>query len=158
MNISAFMKKVRANKRTVENWLEKGMISGADFNEITGEWFIPDSARRPYIAPWNLGTDADSIRISIVNACLKNQYISKETYHLSKGEFSGYIDQLIDAGLITKRIEDEIVYFDSTLDSSKFANMKKTQRRNAIAKIVKEAIKVAPYVITAYEEVNRMVG
>lgn len=158
MNTLEFMAKVKVSKKTVSKWLEDKLIPGAAYNDVTGEWFIPDSARRPYIAPWNLGTDADSIRISIVNACLKNQYISRETYYLSKGEFSGYIDQLIDAGLITKRIEDEIVYYDSTLDSSKFANMKKTQRRNTIAKIVKEAIKVAPYVITAYEEVNRMVG
>lgn len=137
MNTLEFMAKVKVSKKTVSKWLEDKLIPGAVYNDVTGEWFIPDSARRPYIAPWNLGTDADSIRISIVNACLKNQYISRETYYLSKGEFSGYIDQLIDAGLITKRIEDEIVYYDSTLDSSKFANMKKTQRRNTIAKIVK---------------------
>ena len=38
-----------------------------------------------------------------------------KTYGLCDQEFQGYIDRLVDAGLIVKRTTDNVTYFDATI-------------------------------------------
>lgn len=123
MTINEFMKKVGVSKKKyVEKWIENGLIPGVSKDLKTGEWIFPDSARRPYISRCKPNADASTIRASILNACIKRQYISNKTYYLSEGEFLRYIDELINADLISIRIEDQIIYYDSTLKSDAYKN------------------------------------
>lgn len=131
MNINEFMKKVGVSKkRYVEDWVRLGLIPGVTKDENTGELDFPASARRPYRAHCKPDASASTIRASIINACLKKQYISNATYCMSEGEFAAIINDLENAGLICTRIEDEIVYYDSTskCDEYKGKTIKELQK------------------------------
>ena len=121
MNIKEYMKKVNVTKKsTVIKWLNNNLIPGVRFDNITKEWYFPASARRPYNPRHKPNTSATVIRASIVNACIKRQYISNDIYNMSIGEFNSFINQLIQARLIMQRIEDNIVYYDSTFKADEF--------------------------------------
>ena len=72
-----FMRKTGITKiKYVDRWLDQQLIPGAYLDKEKGEWYIPPSARRPYIARIKPGAKANTIRASIVKACLKRQHIS----------------------------------------------------------------------------------
>lgn len=116
MTVAEFMKKTGVSKRKyVEAWITQDLIPNVKRDETTGALCIPDSARRPYCPRVKADSDANAIRASMLNACLRRQHISPKIYwFLSEGEFFGYINDLIRAELIRERVEDEISYYDAT--------------------------------------------
>lgn len=123
MNIKEYMKKVGVSKRKyVEEWVAQGLIPGVKEDEKTGELFFPPSARRPYRPHFKSKENATVIRASILNACLKREYISEKIYKMSRGEFLSFIDDLKRADLIKVRKEDGIDYYDSTVKSDAYRN------------------------------------
>lgn len=121
LSIKEYMKNVNVTKKKyVLNWINQGLIPGVQKTE-DGTYMFPDSARRPYSPRYKRKAipDAKTIRASIVNACIKRYYISASIFHLSESEFNSYITDLIKVGLINRREDDGIVYYDSTAESDK---------------------------------------
>ena len=115
MTVKEYMKRTGVTKRKyVEEWLNKGLIPGVNKDAKTGEYIFPDSARRPYRPRLKPTANATTIRASILNACLKREYISCTIYNMSNGEFQSFINNLLKAELISERVEDGITYYDST--------------------------------------------
>ena len=115
MTLKDYMEKTGVTKRKyVEDWLDRELIPGVVKDTNTGEYIFPDSARRPYRPRFKPTANATTIRASILNACLKRDYISSKIYNMSHGEFLSFIGDLTKAGLIHERIEDGITYYDST--------------------------------------------
>lgn len=122
LSMKEFMKKVNiSKKRYVLDWIEKDLIPGVQ-RANNDEYLFPESARRPYIARCSNKASAKTIRASIVNACIKRRHISPSTYNLSDSEFESCINDLISCGLIVRREEDGIIYYDSTSKSDAYSN------------------------------------
>lgn len=118
MTIKEFMQKTGVSKKVyVENWIREGLIPGVLKDEKTGELIFPSSARRPYKPRFKSDANASTVRASILNACLKREYISSKIYSMSEGEFLSFVNDLKVAGLIQERVEDGITYYDSTAKS-----------------------------------------
>ena len=122
MSLQKYMRKVGVTKtKYVERWIEQNLIPGIEPGESLADTKFPDSARRPYCeGSLKPELSADKIRAHIVRACIQRRHITKDTCYASQGEFDGYICDLEQAGLITKRLEDGIVYYDSTLKSDTY--------------------------------------
>ena len=138
MSLKEFMKKVGVTKvKYVQWWIELDLIPGIVKGDSIADTQFPDSARRPYcVGALKPGISADRIRAHIVSACLARQHISKEACFASAGEFDGFISELVRAGLVRKRVEDGITYFDSTTKSETY----KGKKLNEIRAFVLEAI------------------
>lgn len=136
-----FMRKTGITKiKYVDRWLDQQLIPGAYLDKEKGEWYIPPSARRPYIARIKPGAKANTIRASIVKACLKRQHISAKTYFMSPGEFEAMLDELETLGVIRRRIEDGITYFDDTPKSASWQGNSNRQIEKAIHELFKVAV------------------
>ena len=124
MSLQEYMRKVGVTKtKYVERWIERNLIPGIEQGESLADTKFPDSARRPYCeGSLKPELSADKIRAHIVKACIQRRHITKDTCYASQGEFDGYICDLERAGLITKRPEDGIVYYDSTLKSDTYTD------------------------------------
>ncbi|MCM1232246.1 MAG: hypothetical protein NC489_19150 [Ruminococcus flavefaciens] len=123
LDMNGYMKKVGVTKKKyVTDWLAKDLIPGALQDEATGEYSFPESARRPYrCSSLKANTKAPQIRAHIVKACINRQHITKDMCFMSEGEFNGMIDDLVNAGWIRRRVEDEITYYDSTERSDTYS-------------------------------------
>ena len=141
MNMREYMKKVGVTKvKYVERWLEQDLIPGIIKGEPLSDTKFPDSARRPYCeGSLKPELSADKIRAHIVKACIQRRHITKDTCYASQGEFKGYIRDLEKAGLISIRLEDGIVYYDSTLKSDAYIG----KNLMAISRFVCAAIEAA---------------
>lgn len=117
MTIKEYMTEVGvSNRKYVQEWIEQDLIPGVIKGDSLEKTQFPDSARRPYRNRWlRAGISADKIRAHIVKACLERKHITKKIFKASDGEFNGFIHDLINAGLIRKRVEDGIDYYDSTI-------------------------------------------
>ena len=127
MTIFDFSKKTGKKERTVRHWIEQGYIPGANLDED----YIPDSARPPYTLA--RAKDSDTIYCSIVTASMKQFHVFPALYNICDDEFNGYIDWLVEAGYIVKRITDGITYYDATIIANKF---KKTDLLKVIESII----------------------
>ena len=88
MTIKEFMQKTGVSKKVyVENWIREGLIPGVLKDEKTGELIFPSSARRPYKPRFKSDANASTVRASILNACLKREYISSKIYSMSEVKF-----------------------------------------------------------------------
>ena len=58
-----------------------------------------------------------------------------QLYKICEDEFNGYIDELVNAGLIRRRISDGITYYDATLAVD-------GMKANAIKKCVEDALRI----------------
>ena len=135
MNKSRFAEKKDYKEKTVDKWLNDGLIPGA-FKDESGEWFIPNSARVPYVKA--RAKTKDSIFVSIVNASYQGFHVMAKLYGISDKEFDGYITQLVSAGLIIIRKEDGVLYYDKTLDSKEFLD--KNNKTSYVKNFVLDAI------------------
>lgn len=122
MNLQDYMAKVGVKKKkTVDEWIDKDLIPGAERDAITGEYRFLDSSRWPYrSAGLKAGANADKVRAHIVRAALERKYISAKMCFASNGEFTAMIEDLVKAELILVRYEDGIMYLDSTTKSNAF--------------------------------------
>lgn len=135
MTIKEFMNAFELkNEKTVLNWLEKDLIAGAHKDEETGEWGIPELARPPYTRA--RAKTADSIYVSIVDACNKRKSVCAKLYKISEIEFEEYISNLVAAKLISIKEVNGIKYCFATPTSQSYLDDK-----NALKKFVKFAIK-----------------
>ena len=148
INIADFSKNVNKSIETILSWLEKGYVPGAIKDE-QNEWAIPDSARAPYLNA--KAKTPDSIFVSIVKASYQRKHVFAKLYGITSLEFDGYIEQLVTAGLIVKRIEDNITYYDATLRSKEYID--KNSKKYTLHKFVLDAIeKVSKGTTTAVME------
>ena len=145
MSLQEYMRKVGVTKtKYVERWIERNLIPGIEQGESLADTQFPDSARRPYCeGSLKPELSADKIRAHIVKACIQRRHITKDTCYASQGEFDGYICDLERAGLITKRLEDGIVYYDSTLRSDTYAGKSLQVIRQFVCDAIEAATKGA---------------
>lgn len=114
MTIEEFMEnKGIKNRKTIEEWIRKGYIPKASIKDN----FIPNSARVPYTKA--RAKNSKSIYVSIVKASSKLQHVVPSMYKICDDEFDGYINRLIEARLIDKRVSDGVTYYDATIDADK---------------------------------------
>lgn len=132
MTISAFAEKHKTKKETVLGWIEKGYIPGANLEKD----FIPDSAKKPYTRARAQAKNSDSIYYSIVNATRNLFHVMPALYGLCEDEFNGYIDRLVEAGCLVKRITDGVTYYDATFQAKYY---KKSELLKALAPAIKAA-------------------
>ena len=108
--IELFAEESNRSLPTVESWIKKGLVNGAEF--IDGEYIISDLARPPYTRARN--NSEPSIRKGIVIGCKRRLSVNDKTLKISEHEFAVYLGQLINAGLIEKKIIDGYTYYFST--------------------------------------------
>lgn len=108
MTIAQYSCRYGKEIETVLKWIYDGLIPMASVDND----YIPDSAREPYRTK---AKKADSIYKSIVKACVDQKHVCPKTYKICDDEFYGYINQLVDAGLIVKRETDNVTYYDATV-------------------------------------------
>lgn len=142
IDLNSFMKKVGVTKKSyVRDWISDDLIPGVMKAPDIESTMFPASARRPYKERNKLRATSNSpaIRTHIVKAALNRTHITKEMCHLTTGEFEGFIDELIEAELIRRRVEDDITYYDSTIKS----NICKEKSFNNLRKFILEALEVS---------------
>lgn len=139
MTMEQFMKRtgVRTAK-TVQTWLEEGLIPGAERDPGSGKWQFSESSRRPHSVRLKPHADASKIRASMVYACIQRHHISPAIYQMSRSEFDALVKGLVEAGLVTQRREGAWVYYDSTPKSDELGG--KTVRQ--VERFVKECLAV----------------
>lgn len=108
MTIEQFANRSGKKIEIVLKWIYDGLIPQASVDND----FVPDSARVPYRSN---AKNSDSIYESIVRASSNAKHVCAKTYGLCDQEFQGYIERLVDAGLIVKRTTDNVTYFDATI-------------------------------------------
>lgn len=112
MTIDEYAQKYSVKKKeTVIKWILDGLVPGADLATN----YIPDSARQPYTNA--RAKSADSIYYSIVKATKNLYHVTAKIYNLYDDEFNGYINRLVEAGLIIIRVTDGVTYYDSPIPS-----------------------------------------
>ncbi len=110
MTIKEFMKNNGLKHRsTVEKWINDELIPNASIEND----YIPNSARIPYTKA--RAKKAESIYRSILKACRERKHVLPKIYKMSLEEFNQYINQLENVGLISRRIEDGVEYYDISL-------------------------------------------
>lgn len=114
MTIEQFMKNNRIKrKETVIKWIKNDLIPGA----ILEDDFIPNSARVPYTRA--RARNVQGVYVSIFNAANTRKHVLPKLYGIGFEEFEHYITQMERAGLIERRITDEITYYDVTINAEK---------------------------------------
>lgn len=114
MTINEFMIKNNIRKKnTVIAWIEKGLIPNATLDPE----YIPESARKPYTRA--RAKNAKAIYCSIVKATINRYHVMPQNYGICKAEFEAYVDKLVEAKLIDKRVTDGITYYDATITALK---------------------------------------
>ncbi|MDO4732898.1 MAG: hypothetical protein Q4B50_05205 [Bacillota bacterium] len=119
MTIKEFMQRFDISRESqVLKWIAQGYIKGARLDPESGEYILPELARPPYTMA--RAKTADGIYKSIVRACVARRAVLPELYRISPLEFQQYIDQLLEAGIISCVEEDGIPYYHATLKSNDF--------------------------------------
>lgn len=112
MKIDTFASRNKVKRKTVEKWIKDDLIPKADLEKD----YIPESARPPYTKA--RAKNAKSIYVSMVKAAYNRKHILPVLYKICDDEFNGYIERLVNAGCIVKRISDDITYYDATLQAN----------------------------------------
>ncbi|MBE5969429.1 MAG: hypothetical protein E7242_04275 [Lachnospiraceae bacterium] len=114
------------NKKTVEKWIEDGLIQGMDQDE-KGEWIFSKYAKPPYTEA--RAKTAYSIYVSIVKGCNKRKGICSKLYGMSEEEFSVYINNLQKEDLISVIEDRGCKFYFPTTKSKGFINNEKGLRK-----------------------------
>ncbi|MBS6463190.1 MAG: hypothetical protein KH352_07340 [Ruminococcus sp.] len=112
MNIDKFASINNVKRKTVEKWINDGLIPRAN---LEGD-YIPDSARPPFTKA--RAKNANAIYVSMVKAAFNRKHILPVLYNICEDEFNAYIDNLVAAGCIERRTSDEVTYYDATIQAS----------------------------------------
>ena len=112
MKIDTFASENKVKRKTVEKWIKDGLIPKADIEND----YVPDSARQPYTKARAKNTNA--IYISMVKASYSRKHILPVLYKICDDEFNGYVERLVRAGCLEKRISDGVTYYDATIKAS----------------------------------------
>jgi len=111
MDIDKFASDNGVKKKTVEKWIKNNFIPNADLEKN----YVPDSARQPFTKA--RAKNANAIYVSMVKASFKRKHILPTFYKICEDEFNGYIERLVKAGFIEKRVSDGVLYYDATIES-----------------------------------------
>lgn len=122
------------NRSTVEKWINDELIPNASIEND----YIPNSARAPYTKA--RAKKAESIYRSILKACRERKHVLPKIYKMSSEEFNQYINQLENAGLINRRTEDGVEYYDVSLYALK---LKEEEMNKKITTISNFAVAVS---------------
>lgn len=132
MTVEAFRERCGASAKTVKAWIENGYVPGANWDAD----YVPDSAKPPFTEARAKIKFPISVFMSIVKATLKRKHVLPELYGMCQEEFDGYINQLVEAGLIRIRITDSITYYDPTLQAEQ-------QSKSEIKQLIMECVEAA---------------
>lgn len=140
MTLDSFITQCGKSKDTVLGWLNKNYVPGAYPIEGTDEWHIPDNARTPYTKrkPKNGGA---KMYKSLANAVAGGYGICHELYNLPQQRFDIYVTQLIEAGIITSYIVEDVIYYEPTLETLKFVKMSDKVALDVIAQLLEAGSK-----------------
>lgn len=138
MTVDAFRERCGTSTKTVKAWIENGYIPGANLED----YYVPDSARPPFTEARAKSKCSNSVFASIVKATLKRKHVFPELYGMCQEEFDGYINQLVEAGLIIIRITDGITYYDPTLQAEQ-------QSKSEFKIIIKEGVEAVSKGVTS---------
>lgn len=111
MDIDKFASNNGVKRKTVENWIKNNLIPNADLEKN----YVPDSARQPFTKA--RAKNVNAIYVSMVKASSERKHILPVLYKIGEDEFNGYIERLVKAGYIEKRISDGVTYYDATIQS-----------------------------------------
>lgn len=115
MTIEEFMDRFQIRKKkTVSDWINKGLIPGVTTDSRSGAFIIPEPAWPPYTGARAKRKNADAIYKSIVKACGLRRRVCASLYHMDDAEFQSYIDNLEKAELISVKWHDGIPYYYAT--------------------------------------------
>lgn len=110
MTIEKFMQHNKIKRReTVVKWIKNDLIPGANLTDD----YIPNSARVPYTKA--RAKNVQGIYVSIFNASNRQKHVLPKIYGICQEEFDNYIDEMVNANLIKRRITDGITYYDVRL-------------------------------------------
>lgn len=137
MKIDTFALQNKVKRKTVEKWIKDDLIPKADLEKD----YIPESARLPYTKA--RAKNAKSIYVSMVKAAYSRKHILPVLYKICDDEFNGYIERLVDAGCIVKRISDDITYYDATLQANEINQKFILNAIETISKGVSEGVTTA---------------
>ena len=112
MNIETFASNNKRKRKTVEKWIKSGLVPNADIEND----YVPDSARQPYTRARAKNTD--TIYVSMVKASFYRKHILPVLYNICEDEFNGYVERLVHAGCLEKRISDGVTYYDATISAN----------------------------------------
>ena len=132
MTIEKFALDNKIGKKIVEKWIKEGLIPKADLEKN----YVPDSARQPFTKARAKNTNA--IYVSMVKASYNRRHILPALYKICDDEFYGYIERLINAGCLEKRISDDVTYYDATIKASELNRQFILKALKAISKGVSE--------------------
>ena len=110
MTVQEFAKKCNKKVSTVLKWIESGYVPGVVTKD--GEYFIPQSARKPDTEC--RAKQGKAILKSIVTACNKKCGDCAPLYGISEAEYQNYLSTLVHEKYISSFCEDEITYYNVT--------------------------------------------
>jgi len=139
LDLKRFMNKTGVTKKKyVDIWIDNKLIPGAVRDTDNNTYSFPDSALRPYqCSALKAGIGAEKKRVHIVKAALLEQHITAEACYESPGAFKTMINDLVSAGLIQRRTEDGIEYYDSTTKSAAYKNKNIKEIRSFVHECLK---------------------
>lgn len=137
MTIELFALKNNIKRETVEKWIRSGLIPKANIEKD----YVPDSARQPYTKARAKNTNA--IYVSMVKAAYYRRHILPVLYQMCDDEFNGYVERLVRAGCLEKRISDGITYYDATIKADEINHKFILNALKVISKGVSEGAAVA---------------
>lgn len=139
IDLKGFMRNTGVTRKEyVDQWIDKGLIPGAERDTYAKTYSFPDSARRPYRnKSLKAGLAGNKLRAHIVKAAINRQHITANACFMSDGEFQDMISELVKAGLIRIRVEDDIEYYDSTIKSEAY----KKESFNELGDFVQNCLK-----------------
>lgn len=132
MTVKEAAKRIKKSEKTVLKWCKEGLLRGAVPGESEDEFVIPEGFKEPYTERGKVS--GDGIYRSIVKGVLKGADVFPKLYFMTEAEFSGYIKELTELGVIAAYTEPEsgITYYRRTLKSEDFSKFSK----NKIKKIL----------------------
>ena len=142
MNLFDAAYKFGVSKDTVWDWCKKQYIRGVETDPVTGEYIIPESAKKPYTKHGN--PKGDGIYTSIVKGILQDMDVCAELYGMDQGEFDKYIGELKAAGVIDTYVASStgIEYFCKTMKSADFSKFTKNKVRKVLSQFIPSTVNI----------------
>lgn len=137
MNIDKFASNNGIKRKTIEKWIQNGLIPNADLEKN----YVPDSARQPFTKA--RAKNANAIYVSMVKASFERKHILPVLYKICEDEFNGYTERLVQAGCIKERESDGVTYYDATIQSKNIRKSFILKALKAISRGVSEGATTA---------------
>jgi len=145
MQVAEFQNKYGVSKRTVNKWLKKGYIPGAVHHVENNCWEIPDSARCPYTE--QRAKSRETINLSIIKAATKGKQVMPALYGISDDEFQLYINNLINANYIYSFEEDNVIYYNATIQGEELIRQNRKKALKLIEMIFNYSMLISPMLV-----------